>query len=208
LQSPPKPDRGRVLAGALLLLLLVPALAFAAPKRLEAPSGAEIAIEVFPGQGGATMLWLPSERGFGEAQREHAESLARLGHEVWLVDLHDNYLVPPGRSSIEHFQDEYDAHTKEKRCPALSCVDLIKYYILPDKCQGCGICLRSCPTEAIAGDKRMVHVIDQEKCIKCGTCLNVCPKPFSAVVKVSGKKIRVPKKPVPITAKKVSRKRK
>jgi len=97
-------------------------------------------------------------------------------------------------------RDRYEAHIKEKRCPALACTELISFYILPDKCQGCGICLRDCPSEAISGGKRMVHVIDQDKCIKCGTCLEVCPERFGAVVKVSGEEIAVPKEPVPVTA--------
>ena len=97
------PERGHILGGTLLLFLLAPMLAFAAPERLEMPSGTEVAVEVYPGQGRATLLWLPSERGFDAAQREHAESLARLGHPVWLADLHENYFVQPGRTSITHF---------------------------------------------------------------------------------------------------------
>ena len=104
----------------------------------------------------------------------------------------------PVLTTVRYFRDEYEAHTEEKRCPALVCTDLITYYILPDKCAGCGICLRQCPSEAIAGGKRMVHVIDQNKCIKCGTCLDVCPTKFSAVVKVSGEQLEVPAEPVPV----------
>ncbi len=108
----------------------------------------------------------------------------------------------PVLTTIRYFRDEYEAHTKEKRCPALVCTELIAYYILPDKCTGCGICLRQCPSEAISGGKRMVHVIDQNKCIKCGTCLDVCPDKFSAVVKVSGEQVEVPSEPIPVTASK------
>ena len=104
----------------------------------------------------------------------------------------------PVLTTLRYFRDEYEAHINEKRCPALTCKALISFYILPDKCQGCMICMRNCPTSAISGDKRMVHVIDQDKCIKCGTCLDVCPPRFSAVVKVSGEKIQVPSQPVPI----------
>ena len=106
----------------------------------------------------------------------------------------------PVLTTIRYFRDEYEAHTEEKRCPALVCSELIAYYILPDKCAGCGICLRECPSEAISGGKRMVHIIDQSKCIKCGTCLDVCPAKFSAVVKVSGEQLEVPAEPVPVTA--------
>ena len=78
----------------------------------------------------------------------------------------------------------------------------ITFYILPDKCQGCMICARNCPVGAIAGGKRLVHVIDQGKCVKCSTCLDMCPEKFGAVVKVSGKKLDVPAEPVPVTAEK------
>jgi NADH:ubiquinone oxidoreductase subunit F (NADH-binding)/ferredoxin/(2Fe-2S) ferredoxin len=108
----------------------------------------------------------------------------------------------PVLTSIRYFRDEYEAHIRDKKCPALACLELISYYILPDKCQGCGICLRDCPTEAIFGGKRMVHIIDQDKCIKCGTCLDVCPTKFSAVVKVSGEEVAIPSEPIPV---KVSR---
>jgi len=110
----------------------------------------------------------------------------------------------PVLTTMRYFRDEYEAHTIDRRCPALSCTDLISYYILPDKCLGCGICLRDCPAEAIAGGKKMVHVIDQEKCTRCGTCLEVCPTRFSAVVKVSGETLEVPSEPVPVTASKPS----
>ena len=106
----------------------------------------------------------------------------------------------PVLTSIRYFRDEYEAHIRDKRCPALACTALVGYYILPDKCQGCGICLRDCPAEAISGGKRMIHVIDQDKCIKCGACLDVCPTRFSAVVKVSGEEVAVPGKPVPVTS--------
>jgi len=107
----------------------------------------------------------------------------------------------PVLTTIKFFRDEYEAHVYEKRCPALACTELIKFYILPDKCQGCGICLRSCPVDAITGGKRMVHVIDQSQCIKCGTCLTTCPTKFDAVVKVSGEELTVPSEPVPVMAK-------
>jgi len=104
----------------------------------------------------------------------------------------------PVLTTIRYFRDEYEAHIKEKRCPAIRCGPLISFYILADKCEGCGICLRACPAEAIAGGRRMVHVIDQSKCTKCGTCLEVCPERFAAVVKVSGERVPVPEEPVPV----------
>ena len=106
----------------------------------------------------------------------------------------------PVLSSIHYFREEWDAHITERKCPALVCKSLISFYILPDKCQGCGICLRACPVDAISGGKRMVHIIDQSKCIKCGTCLEKCPERFSAVAKVTGESIAVPEEPVAIGA--------
>ncbi|MFC1991349.1 NADH-ubiquinone oxidoreductase-F iron-sulfur binding region domain-containing protein [Chloroflexota bacterium] len=98
----------------------------------------------------------------------------------------------PVLSTIQYFRDEYEAHIKEKRCPAYSCKELISYYIDPDKCQACMICLRQCPSEAIIGDRNQIHVIDQEKCTKCGTCFEVCPPRFGAVKKISGEPVPSP----------------
>jgi NADH-quinone oxidoreductase subunit F len=95
----------------------------------------------------------------------------------------------PFLSTLKYFREEYEAHIKEKRCPALSCKDLISYYIDPSKCQACMICLRKCPSEAISGGKNRIHVINQEKCTKCGTCFEVCPARFGAVKKISGEPV-------------------
>ena len=101
----------------------------------------------------------------------------------------------PVLTTIRYFRDEYEAHIKEKCCPARVCKELVSYYILPDKCEACMICLRNCPAEAIIGDKNQIHVIDQVKCTKCGTCLDVCPPRFGAIMKISGE--AVPASPPP-----------
>jgi NADH-quinone oxidoreductase subunit F len=98
----------------------------------------------------------------------------------------------PFLSTLRYFRDEYEAHIKDKRCPALSCNELISYYIDPDKCQACMICLKKCPVEAIDGGKKKIHIIDQEKCTNCGTCFEVCPPRFSAVKKISGEPVPAP----------------
>ena len=98
----------------------------------------------------------------------------------------------PFLSTLRYFSDEYEAHIEEKRCPALSCKELIAYHIDPDKCTACMICARKCPAEAIIGGKNKIHVIDQEKCTNCGTCFEVCPPRFSAVKKISGEPVPAP----------------
>jgi len=98
----------------------------------------------------------------------------------------------PFLSTVRYFRDEYEAHIKEKKCPALSCKELIAYHIDPDKCQACMICLRKCPAEAVIGGKKKIHVIDQEKCTKCSTCFEVCPSRFGAVQKISGEPVPSP----------------
>ncbi|MBN1692642.1 MAG: NADH-quinone oxidoreductase subunit NuoF [Dehalococcoidales bacterium] len=140
----------------------------------------------------------------GEGVKEDIALLEKLGNDIKAGSLCALGQTAPNPvlTTLRYFKDEYEAHIEEKRCPALSCASLISFYILPDKCQGCGICARECPADAITGGKRLIHVIDQEKCVKCGTCLEVCPTRFGAVTKVSGETIEVPKEPIPVTAEK------
>ena len=70
--------------------------------------------------------------------------------------------------------------------------EVVSYYIDPEKCQACMICLKRCPVEAIAGGKNQIHVIDQDKCIKCGTCFEACPPRFGAVQRISGEPVPPP----------------
>jgi NADH-quinone oxidoreductase subunit F len=92
----------------------------------------------------------------------------------------------PVLTTLRYFRDEYEAHIFDKRCPARVCKDLLYYTISPEKCTGCVLCAKSCPVEAITGEKKKVHVIDQSKCIKCGICLERCPAKFDAVECIPG----------------------
>ncbi|MCL0049207.1 4Fe-4S binding protein, partial [Dehalococcoidia bacterium] len=93
----------------------------------------------------------------------------------------------PVLTTLRYFRDEYIAHIRERKCPARVCRPLISYYIVPDKCKACMICLRQCPVGAITGGKKEVHVIDQDRCDRCGVCLSVCPEKFSAVECIPGR---------------------
>ena len=87
----------------------------------------------------------------------------------------------PVLSTLKYFRDEYIAHIQEKRCPAGVCKSLLTIQILPEKCKGCTLCARNCPTGAITGKVKEAHVIDSEKCVKCGVCIEKCR--FGAIVK-------------------------
>ncbi|MBR3309291.1 MAG: NADH-quinone oxidoreductase subunit NuoF [Lachnospiraceae bacterium] len=80
----------------------------------------------------------------------------------------------PVLTTIRYFRDEYEAHIKEKKCPAKECVELLSYHIDPESCKGCTMCARKCPVQAISGEVKKPHEIDQNVCIKCGQCYTLC----------------------------------
>lgn len=87
----------------------------------------------------------------------------------------------PVLSTIKQFRHEYEAHIYDKHCPAGVCKKLLNYVIDPEKCRGCTLCARVCPTGSISGKVKEPHVIDPKKCIKCGACMEKCK--FGAISK-------------------------
>jgi ferredoxin len=86
----------------------------------------------------------------------------------------------PVLSTIRYFRNEYEAHVNAKKCPAGVCKALITYKIMNENCTGCGACLKVCPSEAISGELKEIHRLDQTKCIKCGACYEACK--FEAII--------------------------
>ncbi len=102
----------------------------------------------------------------------------------------------PVITTLQYFENEYREHIEEKVCEAKVCRELTSFYIVADKCTGCTLCAKHCPVNAISGQAKYIHIIDQETCISCSSCFNVCP--FDAIVKLSGESIETPEKPIPI----------
>ncbi len=86
----------------------------------------------------------------------------------------------PVLTTIRYFRNEYEAHIKDKKCPAKECVDLLTYSIDADKCKGCTLCAKKCPAKAISGEVKKAHIIDDNICIRCGQCVNSCR--FGAII--------------------------
>ena len=113
----------------------------------------------------------------GEGREEDIDLLERLS-----ATLIDSSLCALGGTApnpilttLRYFRDEYEAHIKERRCPAGVCKELISYFIIEDKCPGCGLCVKACPQEAITFvAKKKPVILDQSLCIKCGACYDIC----------------------------------
>ena len=128
----------------------------------------------------------------GEALTDITEGKGRMEHLALIKDLAEmlrdaslcglgQTAANPVMATLKYFEDEYTAHIKDGKCPAGVCRELIMYSIDSEKCTGCGLCLKNCPSSVITGEKKQLHVIDNENCIKCGICYDVCK--FDAVIK-------------------------
>ncbi len=119
----------------------------------------------------------------GKGREEDIDNLIYLATQIKTASLCGLGQTAPNPvlTTIRYFRDEYEAHIREKRCPAGVCPALITITIDPAKCVGCTKCTKACPVNAISGTVKQPHVIDQSKCIKCGACVEVCP--FKAIDK-------------------------
>ena len=126
----------------------------------------EIIVDIAEGRGTVKQLALLED----VAETVQVASLCALGKTA----------PNPVLSTLRYFRSEYEAHINEKKCPAGVCRALIHYAIDPEKCNGCGACLRACPHGAVSGKKKELHRIDEVTCNKCGICKEECK--FEAVV--------------------------
>ena len=112
----------------------------------------------------------------GKGQEGDLELLEKIGRHIKETALCGlgNTAPNPVLTTIRYFRDEYEAHIRDKRCPAGVCKALITYRIDPQNCTGCTACARNCPVSCISGERKQTHVIDQDVCIKCGMCHSVC----------------------------------
>lgn len=119
----------------------------------------------------------------GEGEPGDIEKLSNLGEQIKEASLCGLGQTAPNPvlSTIRYYRQEYDAHINELHCPAANCAALVEFHIAPDKCTGCTVCAKNCPVEAISGDRKKAHIIDNSICVKCGKCITSCD--FDAVYK-------------------------
>jgi NADH-quinone oxidoreductase subunit F len=118
----------------------------------------------------------------GEGKEGDIELLEELSNQI-----KENSLCGLGQTApnpvlttLRYFRNEYEAHIFDKKCPALVCKKLIIYKVSEKNCTGCTVCAKNCPVDAISGNRKELHVIDQDKCIRCGICYTKCK--FDAIL--------------------------
>lgn len=118
----------------------------------------------------------------GQGTIEDLDKLKKLSLVVKNTSLCGLGMTAPNPilSTLEHFYDEYLAHVTEKVCPASSCKGLIKKYLILDNCVGCTLCAKRCPVQCITGERKGLHIINQDSCIQCGECFAACN--FDAII--------------------------
>jgi NADH-quinone oxidoreductase subunit F len=119
----------------------------------------------------------------GGGKPEDVNTLAELGEQIRMSSLCGLGQTAPNPvlTTLRYFHDEYEAHIRDGKCPAKVCLALVEFGIDPDKCTGCGLCVRACDAGAISGRSKEAHRIDGSRCVRCGKCLTVCR--FDAVRK-------------------------
>ena len=133
-------------------------------------------------EGSETLLEILNGICNGEGDEESLIFLEELGEAIRDASMCGlgQTLPNPVISTLRYFRDEYNAHIKEKRCPAGVCKALIQYQVVEENCTGCMVCNKNCPSDAISGQKKEPQSINQDKCIKCGVCYESCK--FDAIV--------------------------
>ncbi len=122
------------------------------------------------------MLEILTRITLGEGKEEDLDTLEELSHTI-----KDSSLCGLGQTApnpvlttLKYFRDEYEAHIRDKKCPALKCKQLLTYEVIPDNCTGCTVCAKGCPVNAIDGARKEPHFINQDICTKCGICFTKC----------------------------------
>ncbi|HEY4798463.1 MAG TPA: NADH-ubiquinone oxidoreductase-F iron-sulfur binding region domain-containing protein, partial [Bacteroidia bacterium] len=133
-------------------------------------------------EGTARMLELLDKIAGGKGEMKDMDELEKLAHTVKLSSLCGLGQTAPNPflSTFRYFKEEYIEHIHDKKCRAAVCKSLIRFEIIKE-CEGCGVCKTSCPVNAISGEKKQLHVIDNDLCIRCGLCMSACK--FDSIIK-------------------------